>query len=85
MNVTLDSPPTIGGNASLPAASLSSVARKELALEFYAQGVISAGKATELAGTSRRVFEGWLMERKIERPMDEADLRADLEWARGGE
>ncbi len=56
-------------------------AKKELALAFYARGLISAGKASELAGVPRRQFEAWLGERRIERPFSDADLRADLEWA----
>lgn len=55
---------------------------KQLALAFFERGLISVGKAAELARTSRRIFEGWLKEREAVRRMDEADVEADLQWAK---
>ena len=84
MRVTLEIPDEIFAAARLPEGGWERAAKKELALAFYARGVLSLGKAVELAETSRMTFEGWLAERKIERPFSTSDLTKEVEWAGSG-
>lgn len=55
----------------------------DVAVSYYAQGLVSMGKATELSQLSRWEFEATLGERKIERNYSMEDLEADLRWAKG--
>jgi predicted HTH domain antitoxin len=57
--------------------------KKEVALALYVRGLISIGKAAELAGLARPEFEAVLAERRIERPYDLTELERDLAWAKG--
>jgi len=81
LKLTLDIPDEALEAAPFDAADWEGEAKKELSLAFYARGLISAGKASELAGVPRRQFEAWLGERRIERPLSDADVKADLDWA----
>ena len=56
----------------------------DLAVAYYERGLISVGKAAELAGLSRMELERVLGERRVVRNYNEHDLRADLEFARTG-
>lgn len=67
--------------ARLECGDVRREAKKELALAFYARGFLSLGKAVELAETTRMEFEGWLRERKIERPYSVEDAARDIAWA----
>ena len=67
----------------LPRHEVAAELTKELALGLYARGSLSLGKAVELAGVSRQVFEGLLAQRHVVRPFDQAELEIDLAWARG--
>lgn len=82
MTLTLDISDAVFSGLGIGREEIQNEARKELALAFYARGFVSLGKAVELAGTTRIVFEGWLRERKIERPYTVDDLSDDLEWSR---
>lgn len=70
---------------SLPAADAETEVRKEIALALYARGLLSIGKAAELANATRREFEALLAGRRVERPYDAAEVDRDLAWARGKE
>lgn len=82
MTLTLDISDAIFSELEIGREELQLEAKKELALAFYVRGFVSLGKAAELAGTTRMMFEGWLSERKIERPHALDDLAHDLEWSR---
>ena len=53
-------------------------AELELACALYAQGVLSGGKAAQLAGMHRLPFGEELGARNIPRPYTEENLRQDL-------
>jgi predicted HTH domain antitoxin len=55
----------------------------ELALSLYSQGILSFGKARELAGLSKRDFGLLLGQRQIPRHYDSDDLQDDISYARG--
>jgi predicted HTH domain antitoxin len=55
----------------------------ELALALYAQGILSFGKAAELARSSRYEFADLLGRREIPRHYTEENFAADLNYARG--
>ncbi len=78
--MTVDIPDELLLTTEVPPARWETEARKEVAMGFYARGLISLGKAVEMSGASRMEFEGWLGERKIVRPFSEEDLRHELEW-----
>ncbi len=50
-----------------------------LAIYYYAQHLVSLGKAAEVSGLPRGEYEALLAERRIERNYSVADLEADLE------
>ena len=52
--------------------------RRELAVRLYQKGLLSFGKARELAGMSKWEFHFLLGEEGIVRRYDEADLTEDL-------
>jgi predicted HTH domain antitoxin len=68
----------------LPQQEVSAELMKELALGLYARGVLSIGKAVEMAGITRQAFEALLAQRHIVRPFDSAELETDLAWAAKG-
>ncbi len=54
----------------------------ELALALYARGILSFGKARELAGLSRYEFGLLLGKRSVPRHYTAEDLQDDLSYAR---
>ena len=55
----------------------------ELALSLYAQGLLSFGKACELAEMTKVEFGLLLGKRNIPRQYDEQDLQDDIAYASG--
>ena len=53
----------------------------ELAVSFYAQGILSFGKARQLCGLSKYEFGLLLGKREIPRHYTEEDLKDDLKYA----
>ncbi|WP_255150111.1 UPF0175 family protein [Halorarius halobius] len=66
----------------VPEAERSQALKRELAVSLYARGILSFGKARELAELSRREFHELLGERKIQRHYTETELTEDIEYAR---
>ncbi|MFC6719313.1 UPF0175 family protein [Natrialbaceae archaeon GCM10025810] len=66
----------------LPEDEREGVMREELACLLYDRGVLSFGKARELAGLSKRDFSELLGERGIERHYTDEELDEDLDYAR---
>lgn len=80
---TLEIPPEIYAALNVPEEQRQAVLYQELAVSLYREGVLSFGKARELAGLSRRDFHELLGDRQIDRHYTSEDLDDDLEYARG--
>jgi len=66
----------------VPEEERSEAMKRELAVSLYARGILSFGKARELAEMPRRSFHDLLGDREIPRHYTEAELDEDLEYAR---
>jgi len=62
----------------IPSAEASTRLRRELALRLYEKGLLSFGKARELAGMTRWAFHDFLGEEGIARRYDVEELKEDL-------
>ena len=65
----------------LPESEREEAVKRELALSLYARGILSFGKARELADVSKIEFHRLLGEREISRHYTEAELDEDIEYA----
>ncbi len=83
MSIIIDIPDSVARAMRLPSAQRQRQIKIELALTLYAQGILSFGKARELAGCDKRAFNFLLGERGIHRHYGEAELEDDLRYARG--
>jgi predicted HTH domain antitoxin len=83
MALHLDIPESVASSLRLPLQEVEPRLRTELAIALYAQGILSFGKASELAGTSRYAFGGLIDERKLPRHYADEELAQDLEYAGG--
>jgi predicted HTH domain antitoxin len=83
MNVHLTIPESIANSLRLPASEVAPRLRIELAIALYRQGLLSFGKAAELADLSHFVFADLLLQREIPRHYTEEELNQDLEYAGG--
>lgn len=80
---TIDVPPEVYDALNVPEDERDDVLRRELAVSLYREGILSFGKARELANLSYREFHYLLGEREIERHYTDEELTEDLEYARG--
>jgi len=83
MSINLRIPDSIVRGLRLPEGEVEQRLRTELALALYAQGILSFGKASELAGLSRYHFAHFAAGRGIPRHYGEDELAEDLAHARG--
>jgi predicted HTH domain antitoxin len=83
MNITLHIPDSIARSLRIPEDEAEQRLRQELAIALYAQGLLSFGKASELAGTSRFLFADVLTQRKIARHYAQEELTEDFTYADG--
>lgn len=83
MGVTLRIPDSVVQGLRLPEGEIPQRLRTELAVALYAQGVLSLGKAAELAEMTRFLFGELVSQRGIARHYSEEDLAQDLSYARG--
>lgn len=67
----------------LPEAERESAVRLELAVSLYDRGILSFGKARQLADLSKVEFHRLLGEREVSRHYTSAELDEDFEYARG--
>ncbi len=83
MSVTLDIPDDV--LAALPMAEEERKGRLllEIACALYARDLLSLGKAAELAGVPKIPFGQEVGRRGIARHYTDAELEADLAYARG--
>ena len=79
---TIDVPPDVYDALNVPEDDREDVIRRELAVSLYREGILSFGKARELAGLSRREFHHLLGDREIDRHYTDEELADDLEYAR---
>ena len=83
MNVVLEIPDGLGQTLADSPDALRQRIALDLAVYYYAERLVSIGKAAELSGLSRGEFETVLGEGQIERNYSAEDLEADLQWAKG--
>lgn len=83
MTFHLDIPESIAASLRLPVPEVQPRLRTELALALYSQGILSFGKASELAEISRLTFADLVASRNLPRHYTEEDLAQDLDYARG--
>ena len=83
MAVTLHIPDSITTGLRLPEAEIEARLRLELARALSAQGILSYGKAAELAGADRAHLAEQLASRGIPRHYGPEELADDLRYARG--
>lgn len=83
MAVTLHIPDSITTGLRLPEGEIEGRLRLELALALYGQGILSFGKAAELAGADRTHLAEQLTRRGIPRHYGPEELLEDLSYARG--
>ena len=66
----------------MPEGEIAQRLKTELAIALYAQGVLSLGKAAELAEMSRLLFGELVGQRGVPRQYSEKDLTQDISYAR---
>lgn len=81
--LNLEIPEDILSALNLPPDEVEQELRKELAIALYARGVLSVGKAAELADIPRERFEDVLGERRIPRHYGSEELEEDLGYGLG--
>lgn len=79
--MTLEIPEEIAAALRLPEAEQHERLTLELACSLYASGILSAGKAAQLAGKNRQAFGEELSRREIARHYTDKDLAMDLAYA----
>lgn len=82
MSIQLEIPDSVVQAMRLPTAERQQHLLLELAVSLYAQGILSFGKARELAGLSKYEFGQILGQRAIPRHYSEEDLQDDVTYAR---
>ncbi|SPE36703.1 conserved hypothetical protein [Candidatus Sulfopaludibacter sp. SbA6] len=83
MSITLQVPDSVAWSLRLPEGEVEERLRCELALSLHAQGILSFGKAVELAAISRYEFALLVARRGIPRHYGPEDLAEDLAYGRG--
>ncbi|MBI1792553.1 MAG: UPF0175 family protein [Acidobacteria bacterium] len=84
MSITLHIPDSVARSLRIPEGEAEQRLRQELTVALYARGLLSVGKASELAGTRRFLFADILTQRDIARHYGKEELAEDLTYA-GGE
>jgi len=82
MGIKITIPDSVAQSIRLPEERMTSELLKELALSLYEQGLLSFGKARELAGMGKYEFGQLLGERKITRHYGLEELEDDQAYAR---
>jgi predicted HTH domain antitoxin len=81
MTIMLEIPDSVARAIRLPRKEQSHQLKVELALGLYAQGILSFGKACELAEMNNLEFGILLGKRDIPRQYEEQDLQDDIAYA----
>ena len=82
MSIHLEIPDSIAQALRLPTVDQEEQLLLELAVTLYARGILSFGKARELAQLSKYEFGLLLGKRGVPRHYNAADLADDLDYAR---
>ena len=77
--ISIEIPVNILRSVKLPPNEINERLKQELAVHLYEQGMLTFGKARELAGMSKWDFHELLGKRKIPRRYDEEELNRDIE------
>lgn len=77
--ITLELPPDLRDALRIPAAEQETRLRRELAVRLYEKGLLSFGKAREVAGLSKWAFHELLATEGILRHYDLEELEADMD------
>ncbi len=83
MSITLHLPDSVTNSLRLPEEEIETRLRAELAVALYGQGILSFGKAGELATLNRQQFGELLNQRGITRHYGSDELAEDVGYARG--
>jgi predicted HTH domain antitoxin len=83
MSITLHIPDSVARSLRIPEGEAEPRLRQELAAALYGRGILSLGKASELAGISRFRFSDLLTERSIPRHYGDEEFAEDLKYASG--
>lgn len=83
MSILLEIPDSVARAMRLPPSEQRRQLKVELALSLYAQGILSYGKARELAGMTKLEFGLLLGKRNIPRHYEQDDLEGDLAYGSG--
>ena len=83
MSITLHISDSVARSLRIPEGEAEQRLRQELAVAVYARGLLSLGKASELAGISRFLFVDLLAQRDIPRHYQEEELTEDIKYANG--
>jgi predicted HTH domain antitoxin len=78
----IDVPADVYEALNVPEDEREEVLRRELAVSLYREGILSFGKARELAEMDKEAFHRLLGERNVERHYTSEELDDDLEYAR---
>jgi len=81
--VSIDIPADLAEAIKLPPGELSARLRRELAIRLYEKGLLSFGKARELAGMPRWAFHDLLGEEGVPCRYEEEELEEDLKTLEG--
>ncbi len=82
MSLTLEIPDTVEHALCLPKVGRQEALTLELAIALYSRGILSLGKASELARLSKIELGLLLGRRGVPRHYGEQELALDLEYAR---
>jgi predicted HTH domain antitoxin len=85
MKYRLDIPESIAHSIRLPEPEVEQRLRMEWAIALYAQGILSFGKAAELASVSRYAVAYLIGGREIPRHYADDDLAQDAAYVRRGQ
>jgi predicted HTH domain antitoxin len=77
--VVLELPPEVREALRIPVAEQEVRLQRELAIRLYEKGLLSFGKARELAGLSKWEFHELLAAEGVPRHYDLEELEADLQ------
>lgn len=81
--IDLHIPPSVAEALRLPEAEAERAIRRELAVALYGQGLLSFGKARELAALGKAAFGQLLGERGVARHYGPQEAAEDLRYATG--
>jgi predicted HTH domain antitoxin len=80
MAIVIEIPDTVARAIRIPRKQQQRQLKTELALSLYTQGILSFGKASELAEMTKLEFSLLLGKRNIPRQYDEIDLQDDIAY-----